>query len=234
MKVIKLGSECNLSILEEIVEMQKKGEQIVIVVGANEKLQQAQKEAGVVPKMITSEKGEVSRFTDRKTLKLLEKVYGEQVDNVMRIISSFNGSSARGFPFLSAKRHNKLRIVENGKLRVVDADLTGKIDFVDVELIEQLTKFYVLVFAPPISGLNVDGDKIASKIAVEMSADELIFHCKEEGLLKDFNEPKSLLKEVSISDAQKFADGRMKKKILSAKRARLAGVKVKIGKTTII
>lgn len=123
-----------------------------------------------------------------------------------------------------------MRILEDGKVKVIEGDLTGKIEKVDAAAIQKiLASGKILVLAPPAATpdgkeVNVDGDKIASRIAVEFKADFLIFFSNTGGLLQNVNDETSLISEIPTWRADEFAIGRMKKKILAAKRAVEGGV----------
>ena len=211
-----------------------KNEKIVIVVGGNVRLDEAMRQAGFEPRIITSERGEKSRFTDEYVLKYLKEVY---VDEVADSLVSLVEKSGVGAVNLSkednpivAKQHEKMRIVENGKVKVIDGDLTGKIVKVEVEKIQKILDEGKIPFlCPPAitedgKELNVDGDKIASKVAVALKADKLIFFANTDGLLEDVDDETSTIRKISIQEADKYAVGRMKKKVLAAKRAIEAGV----------
>ena len=72
--------------------------------------------------------------------------------------------------------------------------------------------------------LNVDGDRVAARIAAAIDADALIILTNVPGLLRDVNDPSSLVAETTLEEAEKLAHGRMKKKILAAREALEAGV----------
>ncbi len=229
------GDEIDFEALSKnVVEFQKSGEKIVIVVGANAELSRIQKERGIEPKMITSERGEKSRWTDAVTLKLLKEVYGGVAEEVAELIRKNGGEAVAQFAskdnLILAKRHGRMRILEDEKVKVIDGDLTGRIEKVDGVAIQKiLDSKKILVLAPPAATensaeVNVDGDKIASKIAVELKADKLIFFSNTPGLLENVADELSLICEIPIAKADGFAVGRMKKKILAAKRAIESGV----------
>lgn len=237
MLVIKIGGGAgiNLSALSEnLAKLQEASESIVVVTGANAKLSQTQKERGIEPKMITSERGEQSRFTDEVTLELLKEVYGGVADEVAQLVNENGGAAvfqlASKDNLIIAKQHGRMRVLEDRKVKVIDGDLTGSIQKVDAAAIQKiLDSKKILVITPPAATLdnsevNVDGDKVASQIAVELKADKLIFFSNTPGLLKDVEDEESLIKEISIAEADDFAVGRMKKKVLAAKRAIEVGV----------
>jgi len=237
MLVLKFGGgkEVDLAALaKNVAELQKKREKIVVVTGANAKLSQVQKERGFAPRMITSERGEKSRFTDEETLKLLKEVYGGVADDVAKFVNENGGDAAAQLAsqnaLIVAKQHGKMRIVENDKVKVIEGDLTGSIQEVNGGKIREiLNNGKVLIITPPAATedakeINVDGDKVASKIAVELKADKLIFFSNTPGLLKDVEDENSLISQIPVTEADEYAVGRMKKKVLSAKRAIEAGV----------
>jgi acetylglutamate/LysW-gamma-L-alpha-aminoadipate kinase len=72
--------------------------------------------------------------------------------------------------------------------------------------------------------LNVDGDRVAAAIAVAIDADALIILTKVPGLLRDVDDPASLVAETTVAEAEDLARGRMKVKILAAREAIEGGV----------
>ena len=238
MLVLKFGGGDGINfdaLAKNLVALQNSGERIVVVVGANAELSRAQKERGIIPKMITSERGEKSRWTDEPTLELLREIYGAAAERVAAGIRKFGGDALAQLGsrdnLILARKHGRMRIVEDGKLKVVDGDLTGSIKRIDSARVREiLGGGRILVLAPPVATaenaveVNVDGDKIAAKIAIELGANKLIFFANTPGLLADLKNEKSLIREIPIAEADKFALGRMKKKVLSAKRAIESGV----------
>lgn len=237
MLVLKIGGGEGVDISalsKNLAKIQKSDMKIVIVIGANAELSRAQEERGIIPKMVTSERGEKSRWTDEATLELLKEIYGGAAEKVAAKICENGGDAVAQLAsknnLILAKKHARMRIVENGKVKVVDGDLTGSIEKIDsTKISEILDSKKILVLAPPAatedSGeVNVDGDKIAAKIASEMKADKLIFFANTSGLLENIEDESSLIREIPIRKADEFALGRMKKKVLAAKRAIEAGV----------
>ncbi len=76
--------------------------------------------------------------------------------------------------------------------------------------------------------LNVDGDRAAAAIGAALRARLLVILSNVPGLLRDFPNESSLIKHVRAGDApvvlEKYAQGRMKKKILGATEALESGV----------
>ena len=76
--------------------------------------------------------------------------------------------------------------------------------------------------------LNVDADRAAAMVAAALQAEVLLLLTAVPGLLENFPDESSLVKNLTInqlSQAQVIAQGRMKKKILGAKEALEGGVR---------
>ena len=72
--------------------------------------------------------------------------------------------------------------------------------------------------------VNVDGDRVAARIAVAIEADALLILTNVAGLLRDVSDPGSLVAETTLDEAEGLAQGRMRKKILAAREAIDGGV----------
>jgi len=109
-------------------------------------------------------------------------------------------------------------------------DYTGTIEAVNLPLLAQfIAPGRVPVVAPLAlslenEALNVDGDRVAARIAVAIDADALLILTNVPGLLRDIHDPSSLVAETTLAEAEQLAQGRMKKKILAAREALEAGV----------
>jgi acetylglutamate/LysW-gamma-L-alpha-aminoadipate kinase len=134
---------------------------------------------------------------------------------------------------LQGRRKEAIRYIENGKVKVLRDDHTGTVETVNTHLLELLMKGgYIPLVTIPIESedhgaLNADADRVAASIATAMKADTLILLTNKPGLLKDVEDPSSIIRSVSrnnIDDAMDIAEGRMKKKILAAREAIEGGV----------
>ena len=123
-----------------------------------------------------------------------------------------------------------VRAVRDGKTMILRDDYTGTVDAVNLPLLTQfLGPGRVPVVAPLAlsmenEALNVDGDRVAARIAVAIDADALLILTNVPGLLRDVHDPSSLVAEATLAEAEELAQGRMKKKILAAREALEAGV----------
>ncbi len=216
------------------VAIHAKDNDIIIINGANSRLTTVQAERGITPRILTSERGEQSRYTDEQTLELLKEVYGAVNTELVTLLSKAGIQASGHFgsdeSLIVARQHGKQRIVEDNKVKVIEGDLTGRIESVNTDkLYSLLADKQVVVLTPPAitadgTEVNVDGDKMAAAIAKALKADKLIFFSDTAGLLANIEDPKSTIHDIKASEADQYAKGRMKKKVLSATRAIIAGV----------
>jgi [amino group carrier protein]-L-2-aminoadipate 6-kinase len=117
---------------------------------------------------------------------------------------------------------------------VLRDDWTGTVEKVNTHLLRLLLDAgYFPVLTPPgASGageaINVDGDRAAAMVAGAFQADALVILTDKPGLLKQFPDESTLIREIPRGDAtgfMQFAEGRMKKKVLGAVEAIEGGVK---------
>jgi acetylglutamate/LysW-gamma-L-alpha-aminoadipate kinase len=211
---------------------------IVVIHGGNAEFSALSTRLGIPPRMITNDKGRVTRYTDRETMDAMLMTYCGKVNK--RLVGAFQaaGVNAVGLSGLdgriaSGRRKPVLRGIEDGKTKVLRDDHAGTIEQFDVTLIRLLLDngFMPLLTPPALSvdgtPINVDGDKLALGIASELGAEALLFFSDTPGLLADRHDESSLIREIDAGDAEAAlaaAAGRMKVKVESAIKAIEAGV----------
>jgi acetylglutamate/LysW-gamma-L-alpha-aminoadipate kinase len=151
----------------------------------------------------------------------LEKLQARGIDAV-----GLSGLSGR---LLVAKR-KVVRAVADGKTVLLRDDFTGTVEVVNVPLLLQFMGPGRVPIVAPLAlsteneAVNVDGDRVAARIAVAIEADALLILTNVPGLLRDVRDPGSLVPDVTLDEAERLAQGRMKKKILAAREAIEGGV----------
>jgi len=242
MIVVKIGGSEGTdvgAICADVAEQIGKGEKFVIVHGGSKETNALSEALGRPPRFVTSVSGQVSRYTDRATLELFAMAVAGKVNTLLVEALQRRGVNAVGLSgldgrLLEARRKDTIKIVEEGKTKILRDDFTGKIERVNVALLRLLLdQGYTPVIAPlAIStsneAVNVDGDRAAATIASALGADTLIIFSNVPGLLRDVADPASLIAEIPRARLEEFAGfaaGRMKKKILGAEEALRGGVK---------
>jgi acetylglutamate/LysW-gamma-L-alpha-aminoadipate kinase len=133
------------------------------------------------------------------------------------------------FGALSGPRKN-VRAVEGDRVVLLRDDFTGKVEQVDLAAIQALLDQGKVAVLPPLAlsaegeGLNVDGDRAAAAVAVALHADALVILTNVPGILRSVDDPRSLVADASLDEADALARGRMKKKAMAAREAIDGGV----------
>ncbi len=211
---------------------------LVLVHGGSAEANALGEALGYPPRFVTSPSGFTSRYTDRRTLEIFlmavrGKVNGLLVEQLQRLGLNALGLSGLDGRLLQAKRKGSIRIVENGKRKILRGDYTGKIQAVNATLLHALlAQGYLPVVAPLAvseqgEALNVDADRAAAMIAAALGAEALLLLTAAPGLLERFPDESSLiprLPRTRLEQAMDYAQGRMKKKVLAAQEALAGGV----------
>jgi len=241
MIVIKVGGGKDLNInaiVDDLVALQNEGQDLLLVHGGAETTNEIAEALGHPPQFVTSESGYESRRTDRRTLEIFEMVYCGQlnkmwVEKLQQANVNAVGLSGLDGRIFEGKRKDKLRIRANGRRIVLRDDWTGTVERVNVDLLRLLLDAgYLPVLTPPGASdkgeaINVDGDRAAAMVAAAFQADALIILSNVPGLLRNFPDESSLIREIprtKANDFMQFAQGRMKKKVMGATEAVSEGV----------
>jgi len=154
------------------------------------------------------------RVTDEETAKVAEMVLSGSigkalVDELQMVgISSVGISGKDGRSLLCSKK-----LDEKGR----DLGFVGQIDSVDTTLLETLLANNFVPVVSPVgvdaagNTYNINADYAASAVAGSLSAQKLIFLTDVEGILKDKDDPASILRTLSEQEALGYiADGTIK------------------------
>ncbi len=241
MIVVKVGGSVGIdydALCDDLAALWQNIPRMILVHGGSEETNQISEALGHPPRFVTSPGGHTSRYTDRRTLEIFEMVYcgsGNKglVERLQqRGINAFGLSGLDG-RLITGKRKAAIRIVENGRQRILRDDWTGTVEQVNTHLLHLLQHEDMLpVIAPLIvsekgEALNADGDRVAAAIAVAMKAETLLLLSNVPGLLRNFPDESSLIHNIPRGEVDlylPYAVGRMKKKVLGAAEAVEHGV----------
>jgi acetylglutamate/LysW-gamma-L-alpha-aminoadipate kinase len=241
--VVKVGGSQGIdldAVCDDVARLVHGGRRLVLVHGGSHITNQVATALGHPPQFVTSPSGYTSRLTDRDTLEIFMMVYCGQInkDIVERLQS--RGINTLGLSGMDGRlwqgpRKKALRVVENGRQRLLRDTFTGLVERVNVELLRSLLEAgYLPVLTPPAisdegEAINVDGDRAAATTAVHLKADQLLILSNVPGVLTDFPDESSLLPSIDpagIDDvANTYAQGRMRIKLLGAQEALAGGVR---------
>lgn len=242
MIVVKVGGSSGINyegVCNDLASITKTGLQFILVHGGSAETNLVSERLGKPPRMVTSVSGYESRFTDRETLEIFEMVYCGKINKGIVEKLQQHGINAVGLSGVDGRiwegiRKSAITIVEDGKKKVLRGDYTGRVERVNLDLIQLLLKHgYTPVLTPPAisyqgEAINVDGDRAAALLASALKVEKLIILSNVPGLLKDMTNESSLIEDIPFSEMDnyiEYAKGRMKKKILGAAEAIRQGVK---------
>lgn len=241
MIVVKVGGSEGIDlrlVCQDIASLVNEGQRLVLVHGGSHRTNEVAAQLGHPPQFVTSISGFTSRRTDRETLKIFEMVYCGEVNKGIVEILQAEGVNAVGLSgidgrLLEGKRKDAIKIIENGRRRVLRDDYTGTVEKVNVGLLKLLLdNGYLPVVTPPAistesEAINVDGDRAAAMIAAALRAEQLIILSNVPGLLREFPDESTLIPRIEPVRANEFmqhAQGRMRIKVLGAIEAIEQGV----------
>jgi acetylglutamate/LysW-gamma-L-alpha-aminoadipate kinase len=239
--VVKIGgaSGNNLKpLVMELAERVKRGEEWLLVHGASSYMDNLSRALNITPKYVMSPGGFKSRFVNSSDLELFRAA--SSLFSI-QLVSSFGQQGINAVPLYPpdnisaiARRKDALRVVENGKVRLIRGNCSGFITSFknkDIFTLWDLGAFPVL---PPLACdetgeglLNVDGDRMAAAAAASLEADVLVILSNIPGLLQDPSDSSTLIKMATLEDwanLESYSQGNMKRKLLAAKEALEGGV----------
>ncbi len=237
MLVIKLGgSLTDLDpLLRDVAACQ---EPLILVHGANKELNELSTRLGHPPRMVTSERGEVSRFTDAATMDHFLMAYaGKQNKRIVERLRAL-GANAVGLTAMDGgvaigRRKPDLRIKEHDKVKILHGDHSGSIEQIDPRLLRLLLdQGYLPVITPPAISrdgvaINVDGDRLAMEIAVAIGAERLLIFADTPGFMRDVADEGSVIPVVRLDEVDavsQYGKGRARVKLLAAAQAIRRGI----------
>jgi len=170
------------------------------------------------------------RVTDEKTMEIVEMVLMGRVNK--QIVRGINETGAISIG-LSGLDGN---LIQARKLKSSTHGFVGDISKVNASILDPLIdKGYIPVISSIGStnkgiSLNINADYVAGEIAAAVNAEKLILLTDTPGILKELNNPKSLIRNINIKQAREYikeniiSDG-MKPKTECCIRAIAQGVK---------
>jgi len=223
------------SILDDIA-VRAAENRLILVHGGGDLVTSVAEKLGKKQTFIVSPNGVRSRFTDKDTAEIYTMVMSGMISARLtaglakRDVKAVSLSGLDG-SLLVAKRKGKLVTVDGrGRRIMVEGGYTGKIESVNLELIERLLEGgYVPIISPVAISregecLNVDGDRAASSTAIAVRADVLIFLTNVPGLMNG----KRLVERASAVQARAILPSigfGMQKKVLASAESVEGGVR---------
>lgn len=208
--VIKLGGsmlddeDALRHILMDIYFMETVGMRPVVVHGAGARITSAMKESGIEARFVQGR-----RYTDEKTLEIVERVLAEETNQYLADTYEQLGGRAMTLNFLSTPVlfGKKLELKDDNEV-MVDLGFVGEVESIDRVVIDNLCYAGQVPFIPSMAidekgqKLNVNADTAATKLAEELGAYKLVMISDVPGVLRDPKDPSSIISSLTRSQAQ--------------------------------
>jgi acetylglutamate kinase len=215
--VIKLGGsvmedpETLRALLVDVVFMQTVGMRPVIVHGGGKAITVAMEKAGLTARFVQGR-----RYTDAATLEIVARVLAEEINaDIVRHINKFGGR-ATGLHHKAALQclYGHKLTLPDGHGGSIDLGLVGEVSEVDAPPIENACLGGVVPVLPSLAEdedqegqlLNVNADTAAAAVAKALTAVKLVFLTDTPGILRDKNEPSSLIPGLTPEDCRDLID----------------------------
>ena len=238
MIVLKIGGsiseEYSSDLIEDLQQYLVNG--VIIVHGGGRVVNELSSRIGIKQKIYQSVSGFKTRLTDEETLDLIKMVFAGKINKeivselIKRGIKAIGLSGVDGELVLSVRKKAIKIIDERGRIRIIRNDLSGKPIKINVNLLKSILSLgYTPVIAPigiDEDGqiLNLDGDRVAARIAGEMRCEKLVIFTDVPGVLIDGE----LVETIKADELERYMErvgGGMKRKLYACKEAISLGVK---------
>ena len=204
--VVKYGGNAMINehlkeqVMEDIVLLWLIGVKIVLVHGGGPEISETMEKLGKKAQFVDG-----LRVTDKETVDIVQMVLAGKVNKTLVNLLEMKGGKAMGISGMDG------RLIEaetkNEKLGYV-----GTITNININPItDLLEKGYIPVVSTLGCDLegntyNINGDTAASYIAGALNAERLIMMTDIAGLLKDKDDPETLIPEVTVAEAEKLRE----------------------------
>ena len=202
--VIKYGGNAMVNehlkeqVMEDIVLLWLIGVKVVLVHGGGPEISDLMAKLGKVPEFVDG-----LRVTDKETVDIVQMVLAGKVNKSLVSHLETKGGNAMGISGIDGGLIKAT--IKNPKLGFV-----GNITGVNITPIEDLLRNgYIPVISTVASDnegnvYNINGDTAAARIAGALGAERLIMMTDIAGLLKDKDDPSTLIPHVTIEEAEQL------------------------------
>jgi acetylglutamate kinase len=241
--VIKLGGsvmenpESLRALLVDVVFMQTVGMRPVVVHGGGKAITHAMEQAGLEARFVQGR-----RYTDDATLDIVARVLTDDINaDIVRHIVKFGGKATGLHHKTTECLFGRRLTLPDGNGGGIDLGRVGEVTEVDAQTIENLCLAGVVPVLPSLAEdddeklLNVNADTAAAAVAMALRADKLVFLTDTPGILRDRNEPESLIRGLTPDDCRALiAQGVIDKGMIPKVEACLTSLEAGVRKTHII
>ena len=204
--VVKYGGNAMVNqtlkeqVMEDIVLLHLIGVKVVLVHGGGPEISEMMAKLGKEPKFVDG-----LRVTDKETVDIVQMVLAGKINKSLVNYLEMKGGKAMGVSGMDGK------LIE-AKMKDERLGYVGEITNINIGCVEDLLNNG---YIPVISTVgcddegnvyNINGDTAAARIAGALNAERLIMMTDIAGILKDKDDPSTLIPEITIEQAKKLFD----------------------------
>lgn len=202
--VVKYGGNAMINetlkqqVMEDIVLLWLIGVKIVLVHGGGPEINDLMKKLGKEPQFVDG-----LRVTDKETVDIVQMVLCGKVNKTLVNLLENKGGKAMGISGMDG-------MLIEAKMKDERLGYVGKITNIHIDpVLDLLERGYIPVISTvgcdaEGNAYNINGDTAAACIAGALNADRLIMMTDIAGLLRDVNDPNSLIAEITIPEAREL------------------------------
>ncbi len=204
--VVKYGGNAMVNeqlkqqVMEDIVLLRLIGVKVVLVHGGGPEISELMARLGKKPEFVDG-----LRVTDKETVDIVQMVLAGKVNKTLVNLLEMKGGKAMGISGMDG------RLIE-AKVKNEKLGYVGTITQIHITpVIDLLEKGYIPVVSTvgcdeQGNTYNINGDTAAAWIAGALNAERLIMMTDIAGILRDKNDPATLIPEVTIAEAHQLYD----------------------------
>lgn len=204
--VIKYGGNAMVNeqlkqqVMEDIVLLWLIGVKVVLVHGGGPEISELMKKLNKKPEFVDG-----LRVTDKETVDIVQMVLAGKVNKTLVNFLETKGGKAIGLSGMDG------RLIE-AKMKDERLGFVGEITKIHIKpVIDLLEKGYIPVISTvgcdkSGNAYNINGDTAAAYIAGALNAERLIMMTDIAGILRDKDDPSSLIPDVTVSEAKSLYD----------------------------
>ena len=185
-------------VMEDVVLLWLIGVKVVLVHGGGPEISEVMRRYGKQAEFVNG-----LRVTDKETVDIVQMVLAGKVNKSLVNLLEMKGGKAMGISGMDG------RLIE-AKMRNASLGFVGSITNVNIEPVtDLLEKGYIPVISTvgcdrDGNTYNINGDTAAACIAGALGAERLIMMTDIAGILRDRDDPATLIRELTIRDAVKL------------------------------
>lgn len=206
--VVKYGGHAMVNeqikqqVMEDIVLLWLIGVRVVLIHGGGPEISELMEKLGKKPEFIDG-----LRVTDKETIDIVQMVLAGKVNKTLVNLIEMTGGRAIGLSGMDD------RLIE-AEVKDEKLGYVGEITKINIDPVASLLdQGYIPVVSTVAcdksgNAYNINGDTAAAHIAGALGAERLIMMTDVAGLLEDADDPSTLIREITVSEATKrMGDG---------------------------